>query len=140
MNVSAGHNTFQAQPGATALRGYSSLPLISPEPPRLSLHSEDLAAIEASGVYSNYGPVNTLLEQDLQERIFGGGSCLTVCNATIGLMLAIREVIGEDRPAARRFALMPSFTFAATAQAAVWCGLTPLFCDIDPETWMPDAL
>lgn len=34
---------------------------------------------------------------------------------------------------------MPSFTFTATAQAAIWCGLTPLFCDIDRETWLPDA-
>ncbi len=63
-----------------------------------------------------------------------------MCNATIGLMLAIREVIGETRPAERRYALMPSFTFAATAHAAAWCGLTPLFCDIDPETWMLDEL
>jgi dTDP-4-amino-4,6-dideoxygalactose transaminase len=30
---------------------------------------------------------------------------------------------------------MPSFTFAATAHAALWAGLTPLFCDIDPLTW-----
>jgi dTDP-4-amino-4,6-dideoxygalactose transaminase len=32
---------------------------------------------------------------------------------------------------------MPSFTFAAGAQAALWCGLTPLFCDIDSEAWLP---
>jgi dTDP-4-amino-4,6-dideoxygalactose transaminase len=32
---------------------------------------------------------------------------------------------------------MPSFTFAATAHAALWAGLTPLLCDIDPETWNP---
>jgi dTDP-4-amino-4,6-dideoxygalactose transaminase len=30
---------------------------------------------------------------------------------------------------------MPSFTFAAAAQAAKWNRLTPLFCDIDPLTW-----
>jgi dTDP-4-amino-4,6-dideoxygalactose transaminase len=33
---------------------------------------------------------------------------------------------------------MPSFTFAATAQAALWCGLTPLLCDIDPANWAAD--
>jgi dTDP-4-amino-4,6-dideoxygalactose transaminase len=32
---------------------------------------------------------------------------------------------------------MPAFTFAATAHAALWAGLTPLFCDIDPDTWLP---
>jgi dTDP-4-amino-4,6-dideoxygalactose transaminase len=52
-------------------------------------------------------------------------------------MLAIKQAVGW-RPRGR-YALMPSFTFAATAQAALWCGLTPLFCDIDPETWLPDA-
>ncbi len=113
--------------------------LLAPCPPRLSRHAQELAAIEDSGIYSNYGPVNTLLERELIQQVFGSGSCVTVCNATIGLMLAIREVLGESSAADRRYALMPSFTFAATAQAALWCGLTPLFCDIDPDTWLPDT-
>jgi dTDP-4-amino-4,6-dideoxygalactose transaminase len=33
---------------------------------------------------------------------------------------------------------MPGFTFAAAAHAALWCGLTPLLCDIDPEKWAAD--
>jgi dTDP-4-amino-4,6-dideoxygalactose transaminase len=114
-------------------------PLIRPDPPRLSCHAAELAEIEASGVFSNYGPVNQRFEHEVIRSIFGEGACLTVCNATIGLMLAIREGIGDARPAERRYALMPSFTFAATAQAALWCGLTPLLCDIDPETWLPSA-
>ena len=116
-----------------------SLPLIVPEPPRLSLHAAELAEIEDSGIYSNYGPVNAAFERELIEQIFGSGECVTVCNATIGLMIAIREVIGEAAHGTRRYALMPSFTFAATAQAAMWCGLTPLFCDVDGATWLPDA-
>lgn len=114
-----------------------AIPLLRPNPPKLSQHVRELAVIEDSGVFTNYGPTNTKLEEAFIETVFRQGHCLTVCNATIGLMMAIREVIGEDRPATRRFALMPSFTFAATAQAALWCGLTPLFCDIDPETWLP---
>ena len=117
----------------------SLIPIIRPEPPRLSEHAHELAQIEALGKYTNYGPVNSLFERELVSSLFQTGECLTVCNATIGLMLAIREVIGDDRPSARRYALMPSFTFAATAQAALWCGLTPLLCDIDPETWLPDG-
>ncbi|MBR3316641.1 MAG: DegT/DnrJ/EryC1/StrS family aminotransferase [Atopobiaceae bacterium] len=31
------------------------------------------------------------------------------------------------------------FTFASTTQAIVGCGLTPVFCDIDPVTWCIDA-
>jgi dTDP-4-amino-4,6-dideoxygalactose transaminase len=93
-----------------------------------------LEAIENSGIYSNYGPVNARFEAALTEQIFGGvGACLTVNNATTGLMLAIREAATLSE--GRRYALMPSFTFAATAHAALWAGLTPLLCDIDPETW-----
>jgi len=113
------------------------IPLIRPNPPRLSRLGEALAAIEASGLFSNYGPVNTRFEQAMAASVFGGvGGCVTACNATVALMLAIRHAIGE-RPEGRRYALMPSFTFAATAHAALWCGLTPLLCDIDERTWVP---
>jgi len=121
------------------------VPLIQPNPSRLSQLGAELARIEDSGVFSNYGPVNTRFERDLTDTLFGGvGGCLTVCNATIGLMLALRHAVdaAAGRPARaeatrRRYVLMPSFTFAATAHAAIWNGLTPLLCDIDPDTWLP---
>jgi dTDP-4-amino-4,6-dideoxygalactose transaminase len=114
-----------------------NIPLLKPSPARLSGLVSELMAIEASGQFTNFGPVNTRFEQDLIARVFDGvGACLTVSNATLGLMLAIRHAIGDD-PQGRRYALMPSFTFAATAQAALWNGLTPLFCDIDPDSWTP---
>lgn len=115
-----------------------SLPVLQPSPPKLSEHLEELLALEASGVYTNFGPRNAHLERSFIDVLFGEGACLTVCNATMGLMLAISEAVA-DRPAKRRYALMPSFTFAATAQAALWCGLTPLLCDVDPKTWLPSA-
>jgi dTDP-4-amino-4,6-dideoxygalactose transaminase len=66
--------------------------------------------------------------------MFGGaGDCLAVNNATLGLMLAIRHAAGP-RCGQRALALIPSFTFAATAHAAEWAGLTPLAGAIcDPE-------
>ena len=114
------------------------IPFIRPNPPQLSTISELLAEIERSGIYSNYGPVNERLENQLTRDIFSGvGACVTVSNATLGLMLAIKQAVGW-RPRGR-YALMPSFTFAAAAQAALWCGLTPLLCDVDAETWLPSA-
>ena len=123
------------------------IPFLQPNPSRLSLLGAELARIEDSGVFSNYGPVNTRFEGALTDAVFGGvGGCVTVCNATIGLMLAIRHAVdaatkghadGQTGAARRRYVLMPSFTFAATAHAALWCGLTPLLCDIDPDTWLP---
>lgn len=117
-----------------------TIPLLRPRPPRLSRLVDDLAAIESSGIYSNYGPVNARLEAELTSTLFSGvGGCLTVNNATIGLMVAIKDAMKSPRDEQRRYALMPSFTFAATAHAAIWAGLTPLLCDIDAETWLPCA-
>lgn len=112
-----------------------TIPLARPNPPRLSEASLLLQAIEDRGVFSNFGPVNTRFEAEMLDQMFGGvGACMTVCNATIGLMLAVQHAI-QKRPDKRRYALMPSFTFAAAAHAAMWCGLTPLLCDIDEDTW-----
>jgi dTDP-4-amino-4,6-dideoxygalactose transaminase len=114
------------------------VPLFRPAPAQLSLAVAELRSLEESGTFSNFGPINTRFEQEMLERFFGGeGACLTVCNATIGLMLAIKEAIGETAPG--QFALMPSYTFAAAAHAALWCGLTPLLCDIHPRDWAADS-
>jgi len=114
-------------------------PLIDPNPPRLSGHRDVLKRVEASGIYSNNGPELRAFEAEATERLFGGqGACLGVGNATLGLMLAIRQAMGRE-PAPGKLALMPAFTFAATAQAAEWCGLTPLLADIDPGDWTMSA-
>src|ERR1700761_2098044 len=114
-----------------------NIPLVRPAPPQLSLAIDELRSLEDSGIFSNFGPVNTLFEEEMLERFFGGeGACMTVNNATIGLMLAIKEAVGDVAPG--QFALMPSFTFAAAAHAAVWRGLTPLLCDIHPQSWAAD--
>ena len=109
------------------------LPLIAPSPPRLSTLGDALARVEASGVFSNNGPEVRAFEAEATRTLFNGeGACLAVANATLGLMIALRDAVGDP---AGRSALMPALTFAATAEAAHWAGLTPLVCDIDPETW-----
>lgn len=122
--------------GSTSTK-HMRVPLLKPRPIRLSHYADDLAAHEASGVFSNFGPINTAFESRLLSDVFGGdGACLTACNATIALLLAVKEAVhfGGRRG---RYALVPSFTFAATAHAAAWCGLTPILYDIEPETWLP---
>lgn len=115
------------------------LPLIAPRPPRLSAMPDALREIEDRGIYSNGGPVVRGFESDMRDKLFGGqGDCLAVGNATLGLMLAIRHAAGP-RAGRGAYALMPSFTFAATAHAAEWAGLTPLLCDIDPTDWSAAA-
>lgn len=113
------------------------LPLIAPRPPRLSELGDALRRVEASGLFSNNGPEARAFEAEATARLFGGkGACVAVANATLGLMLAIRDAVGEPRG---RYALMPAMTFAATAEAAYWAGLIPLVCDIDPDDWSASA-
>ena len=115
------------------------IPLIKPNPAKLSEAVSSLREMEERALFSNFGPLNAAFERNMTAQMFAGvGECLTVNNATIGLMVAIRQAL-ESRPKSRRrYALMPSFTFTATAQAALWNRLTPLFCDIHPSTWAAD--
>ena len=119
----------------------NDIPLIRPNPPRLSRLVDELAAIEASGTYSNSGPVCRRFEAAATETLFGGrGGALAVSNATRGLMIARRYLTREKASASGGggLALMPSFTFAATGHAAAWAGLTPLLCDIERDDWTMD--
>ena len=134
MDIAIGAARQQAKHAAAQLR----LPLTQPNAPKLSAYAAELRAIEASCWLSNYGPVNTRLEDQLLQTLFEDrGSCLTVCNATIGLILALKHAAESVRPAGR-YVIMPSFTFAAAAHAVWWAGLRPLLVDIDPETWTAD--
>jgi dTDP-4-amino-4,6-dideoxygalactose transaminase len=76
---------------------------------------------------SNMGPYEREFEQRLAETI-GAKHCIAMCNATVALEIAVRALgmTGE--------VLVPSFTFVATAHALQWQQITPVFCDIDPET------
>lgn len=107
------------------------LPLIDPRPPRLSEMTEALRRVEASGVFSNNGPEVRAFEAEATARLYGGqGASLAVANATLGLMIALKDAAPDGG-----YAIMPALTFAATAQAALWAGLTPLIVDIDPDDW-----
>lgn len=117
----------------------NKISFINTNPVKISTMPREIEAIEESGIYSNYGPVNQTFEHRIISDLFDNiGGCVTSCNATIGLMLAIKEATYSAKRRGR-YALMPSFTFAATAHAAIWAGFTPLLCDIEPQTWALDA-
>jgi dTDP-4-amino-4,6-dideoxygalactose transaminase len=79
---------------------------------------------------TNDGPFVRRFEERLQEYL-GVKHCITVCNATIGLQMVYRA-LGIPRHSGN--AVMPSFTFVATAHALAWEGGTPVFCDVDRAT------
>ncbi|MGJ3629268.1 DegT/DnrJ/EryC1/StrS family aminotransferase [Sphingomonas sp. MMS24-JH45] len=73
-------------------------------------------------------------EREVTDTLFAGrGATVAVGNATLGLMLALTDAVGAR--ARGKMALVPAFTFAATAQAAWWAGLTPLVADVAPDDW-----
>jgi dTDP-4-amino-4,6-dideoxygalactose transaminase len=76
---------------------------------------------------TNRGPVVRELEAAI-ERHVGVRHCVAVCNATIGLEVAIKALDLEGE------VIVPSFTFVATAHALKWLGIEPVFCDVDPTT------
>ncbi len=77
--------------------------------------------------YTNHGVLARSFEDQL-EGFLGVRHAIVVANATLGLMMIIRALDLEGE------IVVPSFTFAATAQAVIWAGCTPVFADIDPET------
>lgn len=81
--------------------------------------------------YNNNGPLHQELEMRLRE-FFGVQHVICTGNATFGLMM-VAEALGLTGRV-----LMPSFTFIASAQSLSWCGLIPVFCDIDPQTHQLD--
>jgi len=77
--------------------------------------------------FTNQGPMVRELETRIAESI-GAKHCIVTCNGTVALEIAIRALglTGE--------VIVPSFTFIATAHALQWQEITPVFCDIDPQT------
>lgn len=80
---------------------------------------------------SNMGPFEKEFERRIAEMA-GVEHCVAMCNATVALEIAIRALgmTGE--------VIVPSFTFIATAHALQWQEITPVFCDIDPQTYTLD--
>lgn len=62
------------------------------------------------------------------SSIIGVSHCIAVCNATVGLEIVINALGLKGE------VIVPSFTFIATAHSLLWQNITPVFCDIDPDS------
>ena len=80
---------------------------------------------------TNDGPYVQEFEKRIAQ-IAGVKHCIALCSATLALELTIRalEITGE--------VIVPSMTFIATAHALQWQQITPVFCDVDEETYTLD--
>lgn len=88
-----------------------------------------LLRVAAHGQYI-MGPEVKDLEEDLKQ-FCGAKHCITVANGTEALAMPL--MAKQVRPGDA--ILVPSFTFAATAEVVAWLGATPVFVDVDQETF-----
>jgi dTDP-3-amino-3,4,6-trideoxy-alpha-D-glucose transaminase len=98
--------------------------------------SEALDRVARSGRYI-LGPEVEAFEEEF-ARYLGVRHCVGVANGTDALTIALRTLgVGPDDEV-----VMPSFTFYATAEAALVLGARPVFCDIDLDTFCvtPDTV
>ena len=119
----------------------AKVPVLRPLLPAADKLLPYLRRIDATRVYSNYGPLVLELEGRLARALsLPPGSIATAGTGTAGLIGAILAHAGEARSESP-LALMPSYTFVATAVAAQRCGYQPWFTDVG-EDWLldPEAL
>ena len=131
MNEAAWNNGANA---ALALK----IPVLKPRLPAVEQLLPYLQRIDASRVYSNFGP----LAREFGERLshhFGlpQHGVIVAASGTAALTGAILATAGrasQDRPVA----IVPAFTFVATASAVEACGYRVQFADVDPDDFVLD--
>lgn len=113
------------------------IPVMKPQLPTAEMLAPFLSQIDSRRTYSNFGPFVQRFQDRLAEMWrLPSGSVLTVSNGTLALMMALQHY----QIPAGHLCLMPSWTFTATASAALACGLRPYFMDVNPTTWTLDPL
>ena len=126
-----------ASPQPDAVAGANAVvPVMRPRLPSAQRLFPYLQRIDSSRVYSNLGPLATELEGRLAASF--GLEDGTVASASSGLSALVGAILGSaGRADARRpIAVMPSFTFVATAVAAEQCGFQPWLADVDASDWL----
>lgn len=113
------------------------IPVAKPRLPRLAALAPYIERIDRARWYSNFGPLCEEFEARLAAR-FGieAAGVSTISNATVGLSLALQAA--GARPGA--LCLLPSWTFSASAHAAVEAGMIPFFTDVDAEGLLTPAI
>lgn len=100
-------------------------------PAKPLIGSEERAAVDRvlrSGMLAQ-GPEVAAFEREFSEHFGLGRACIAVNSGTSGLHLGLLSCsVGPGDEV-----IVPSFTFAATANSVALTGATPVFADIDPD-------
>ena len=100
--------------------------------PEFEEYCEEIRDIWDSRWLTNMGAKHKQFEADLKKYLHTENVCL-YCNGHLALenIIAAMELTGE--------VITTPFTFASTTHAIVRNGLTPVFCDINPDTYTIDV-
>ncbi len=113
-----------------------SVPLFDTSTPLAPLREQLRAAIErvVDGGQFILGPEVQAFEREFAAYC-GAREAVGVANGTEAITIALRALgVGPGDEV-----VVPSFTFYASAEAIPPTGATPVFCDIDPETYCISA-
>lgn len=99
------------------------------------IEEDDIEAVVAvlRSPYLTTGPVVDRFEAEFAQFV-GIDQAVSVSSGTAALHVAMASLgLGPGDEV-----IVPALTFAATANAAVYCGATPIFADVDPDTLLVD--
>ena len=114
------------------------IPVLRPCLPSAERLLPYLRRIDATRVYTSWGPLALELEERLCRRFsLPPGGVVSAGSGTSALTAAILTAAGRAA-GGRRLAIVPALTFVATGVAAESCGYTLRIADVDPATWQLD--
>ncbi|MVF12833.1 aminotransferase class I/II-fold pyridoxal phosphate-dependent enzyme [Ketobacter sp. MCCC 1A13808] len=117
------------------MSGYPiTIPYLVPDMPAAAELLPFLSELDDTRWYSNFGPLAERLNNQIKETHFRTHTVHTLlCNSgTAALELGLKAL--NLKPGSQ--ILIPSFTFPASANAVENCGFIPVFCDVDPVSWV----
>lgn len=100
--------------------------------PEFEEYCEEIKELWDSRWLTNMGAKHQQFEADLKNYLHTDNVCL-YCNGHLALenIIAVLELTGE--------VITTPFTFASTTHAIVRNGLTPVFCDVNPDNYTIDV-
>ena len=113
-----------------------SVPLMRPQLPRAKDLLPYLNLIDSNQIYSNFGPLNELLQSQLGQKMFEWFGVrphvITTSNGTSAIEILLQTL--RLPPNSR--VLVPALTFVATCTAVRRMGYQPIIADVDADSWL----
>lgn len=97
---------------------------------------EELAEVKEAFEYGYFGLAYKTeeFEKEIGKYLDTDRHVIATNNGTDALHLALDTIGVKEGDEV----ILPSFTYVATAQAITMCGGTPVFCEVDPDTFLID--